>query len=435
MEGPTPVSAMIHAATMVSAGVYAVIRMFPLLTAGWHEGSALTPTMGIVAFIGAFTALFAATIAVAQNDIKRVLAYSTISQLGFMIASLGIGAYIAAVFHLITHAFFKALLFLGSGSVIHGMEHGVLHTGDHHVDPQDMFNMGGLRKKMPITFWTFLIGGFALSGFPVLTAGFWSKDEILADAFLNGHWAVFVTLAVAAFLTAFYTMRQITLTFLGEPRTKEAEHAQETPWTMTTPLVVLAFFAITYGWVGIPEHFPLLGGIVPNWLHEFVGGTLLEHPPVLEFSIWPLLTSLAVALGGLFFGWYVYRNVNSPAEDKLQFPVLKNKWYFDEAYDYLFVKPAYWFSETFVYKWMDKGVIDSILHAFGKVTGWLGSAIRNYIDTPVINEFIGDGIARVTQWFGGRLQPIQTGRIQQYMLASLGVLILVGGLLFSLLVK
>ncbi len=261
MEGPTPVSAMIHAATMVSAGVYAVIRMFPLLTAGWHEGLPLNPTMVVVAFIGSFTALFAATIAVAQNDIKRVLAYSTISQLGFMVASLGIGAYIAAVFHLITHAFFKALLFLGSGSVIHGMEHGVLHTGNHDVDPQDMFNMGGLRKKMPITFWTFLIGGFALSGFPVMTAGFWSKDEILADAFTNGHWAVFITLAVAAFLTAFYTMRQITLTFLGEPRTKEAEHAQETPWTMTVPLMVLAFFALTYGWVGIPEHFPLLGGI------------------------------------------------------------------------------------------------------------------------------------------------------------------------------
>ena len=434
MEGPTPVSAMIHAATMVSAGVYAVIRMFPLLTAGWHEGAALTPTMGIVAFIGAFTALFSATIAVAQNDIKRVLAYSTISQLGFMIASLGIGAYIAAVFHLITHAFFKALLFLGSGSVIHGMEHGVLHTGNHKVDPQDMFNMGGLRKKMPITFWTFLIGGFALSGFPVLTAGFWSKDEILADAFINGHLAVFITLAVAAFLTAFYTMRQITLTFLGEPSTEEAEHAQETPWTMTVPLMVLAFFAITYGWVGIPEHFPLLGGIVPNWFHEFVGGTLLEHPPVLEFSIWPLLTSLAVALGGLFFGWLVYRNVNSPAEDKLQFPVLKNKWYFDEAYDFLFVKPAYWFSETFVYKWMDKGVIDGILHTFGKATAFLGTNIREYIDKLIINEFMGDGIARVTQWFGARLQPLQTGRIQQYMLASLGVLIVVGGILFSLLV-
>ena len=316
MEGPTPVSAMIHAATMVSAGVYAVIRMFPLLTAGWHEGAALLPTMNVVAFIGAFTALFAATIAVAQNDIKRVLAYSTISQLGFMVAALGIGAYIAAVFHLITHAFFKALLFLGSGSVIHGMEHGVLHTGDHHVDPQDMFNMGGLRKKMPITFWTFLIGGFALSGFPVLTAGFWSKDEILADAFVNGHLAVFITLAAAAFLTAFYTMRQITLTFLGEARTKEAEHAQETPWTMTVPLMVLAFFAITYGWVGIPEHFPLLGGIVPNWFHEFVGGTLLEHPPVLEFNVIPLLTSLVVALGGLFFGWRVDIAIDQPAEEK-----------------------------------------------------------------------------------------------------------------------
>src|SRR5512135_753068 len=198
MEGPTPVSAMIHAATMVSAGVYMVIRMFPLIS--------LDPkTMTFVAFIGAFTALFAATIAVAQNDIKRVLAYSTISQLGFMIAALGIGAYVAAVFHLITHAFFKALLFLGSGSVIHGMEHGVLHTGNHEVDPQDMFNMGGLKNKMPITFWTFVIGGFALSGFPLITAGFWSKAEILADAFGNGHWVVFITLALAALLTAFYT--------------------------------------------------------------------------------------------------------------------------------------------------------------------------------------------------------------------------------------
>ena len=234
MEGPTPVSAMIHAATMVSAGVYMVIRMFPLLSAGMENGH-LTAPMQLMAFIGAFTALFAATIAVAQNDIKRVLAYSTISQLGYMIAALGIGAYVAAAFHLVTHAFFKALLFLGSGSVIHGMEHGVLHTGNHSVDPQDMTNMGGLRKKMPVTFWTFLIGGFALSGFPLVTAGFWSKDEILADAFGHGHWVVFGTLAVAALLTAFYTMRQITLTFLGDPRTEGAEHAQETPWTMLFP--------------------------------------------------------------------------------------------------------------------------------------------------------------------------------------------------------
>src|SRR5512138_322601 len=314
MEGPTPVSAMIHAATMVSAGVYMVIRMFPLIS--------LDPkTMTFVAFIGAFAALFAATIAVAQNDIKRVLAYSTISQLGFMIAALGIGAYVAAVFHLITHAFFKALLFLGSGSVIHGMEHGVLQTGNHSIDPQDMFNMGGLRKKMPITFWTFVIGGFALSGFPILTAGFWSKDEILASTF-NGHIAVFITLALAAFLTAFYTMRQITLTFLGEPRTDVAEHAQETKWTMTLPLIVLAVFAIGYGWVGIPEHFPGLGGLIPNWFHEFVGSTLAEMPEAAPFSAVPLLTSLVVALGGLLIGWLYYRNVKTAEQDALQIPVL-----------------------------------------------------------------------------------------------------------------
>ena len=433
MEGPTPVSAMIHAATMVSAGVYAVIRMFPLLTAGWHEGAALTPPMMFVAFIGAFTALFAATIAVAQNDIKRVLAYSTISQLGFMIAALGIGAYIAAAFHLITHAFFKALLFLGSGSVIHGMEHGVLHTGNHKVDPQDMFNMGGLKNKMPVTFWTFLIGGFALSGFPLVTAGFWSKDEILADAFINGHLVVFGTLALAAFMTAFYTMRQITLTFLGEPRTEEAKHAHETPWTMTTPLVILSFFAVTYGWVGIPEHFPLIGGLVPNWFHEFVGGTLAELPPVLEFSWIPLLTSLVVALGGLGLGYVVYSKVNSPAEDKLQFPVLKNKWYFDELYMFLFVKPAYWFADVVVYKFMDKGIIDGILHVFGPITTGLGSFIRKYIDLWFVNEVVGDGTYKVTWWFGGILRPSQTGRIQQYMTFSLVALFVIGGLIYYLL--
>jgi NADH-quinone oxidoreductase subunit L len=425
MEGPTPVSAMIHAATMVSAGVYAVIRMFPLISLD-------AQTMSIVAFIGAFTALFAATIAVAQNDIKRVLAYSTISQLGFMIAALGIGAYVAAVFHLITHAFFKALLFLGSGSVIHGMEHGVLHTGNHKVDPQDMFNMGGLRKKMPITFWTFLIGGFALSGFPIITAGFWSKDEILADAFGHGHWAVFLTLAVAAFLTAFYTMRQITLTFLGEPRTKEADHAQETPWTMTVPLIILSVFAVAYGWVGIPEHFPVLGGLIPNWLHEFVGGTLAERPEAVEFNWTPLLTSLFVALGGLGLGYFVYRNVNSPAEDRLQIPVLKNKYYFDEIYDRVFVKPAYWFAENVVYKFMDQGLIDGILHIFGPVTDRLGSFIRNYFDLPVINRFFGDGSADVTYWFGGKLRAVQTGRIQQYLMLALVTFIVIGAALYFL---
>ena len=434
MEGPTPVSAMIHAATMVSAGVYAVIRMFPLLTAG-YEGHGLTTAMSVVAFIGAFTAIFAATIAVAQNDIKRVLAYSTISQLGFMIAALGIGAYVAAAFHLVTHAFFKALLFLGSGSVIHGMEHGVLHTGNHHVDPQDMFNMGGLRKKMPITFWTFLIGGFALSGFPLVTAGFWSKDEILADAWGHGHMTVFITLAIAAFLTAFYTMRQITLTFLGEARTKEAEHAHETPLTMTGPLMVLSIFAIGYGWVGIPEHFPVLGGILPNWFHDFVGHTLEHVPETPEFSWIPLLTSLVVALGGLGLGWFVYKDVKSVSEDKFQFSLLKNKYYFDEAYQVIFIQPALWFSEVFVSKWMDKGLIDGILHIFGPTTGGIGAFIRNKFDVPFVNELLGDGSANATYWIGKNLRPIQTGRIQQYLILSLVILIVIGGLLFALLVR
>ena len=435
MEGPTPVSAMIHAATMVSAGVYMVIRIFPLLSAGAEHGS-LTTTMTVMAFIGAFTALFAATIAVAQNDIKRVLAYSTISQLGYMVAALGIGAYIAAAFHLITHAFFKALLFLGSGSVIHGMEHGVLHTGQH-VDPQNMFNMGGLRKKMPITFWTFLIGGFALSGFPLVTAGFWSKDEILADAFGHRHLAVFLTLALAAVLTAFYTMRQITLTFLGKPRTDSAQHAKETPWTMTVPLVILAVFAIAAGWAGIPEHFPAIGGLIPNWLHEFVGDTLLEYPEAVDFNIIPLLVSFTVALGGLYAGWLVYRSVPAGARDPLEitFPqmhkVLKNKYYFDELYDRLFVKPAYWISEIFTSKWMDLGLIDGILHWIAYISSRIGNYLRDYIDLPVVNGF-GDMVGESTKRFGRAIRVIQTGRVQQYLIGALFTIAVFSALFYYL---
>ncbi|MFO7624042.1 MAG: NADH-quinone oxidoreductase subunit L [Anaerolineales bacterium] len=421
MEGPTPVSAMIHAATMVSAGVYMVIRMFPLLSAGWVEGGALTPTMTVMAMIGAFTALFAATIALAQNDIKRVLAYSTISQLGYMIAALGIGAYVAAAFHLITHAFFKALLFLGSGSVIHGMEHGVMHSGKH-IDPQNMFNMGGLKDKMPITFWTFLIGGFALSGFPLVTAGFWSKDEILADAFGHHHYVIFLVLAVSALLTAFYTMRQITLTFLGKPRTEAAQHAQETTWTMTLPLAILAFFAITAGWVGIPEYFPLIGGLLPNWFHHFVGETLLEPMHGVSFSYIPLLTSLVVALGGLYLGWMVYRNVSGET-DPLRQPLgavykwLEHKYYFDELYDYVFVRPARWIAAVFTYRWIDQGVIDGFLHGVAFISTRIGGVLRNYFDAPVVNgfgDFVGEGVKRL----GQRFRIVQTGSLQQYMLMA-----------------
>lgn len=432
MEGPTPVSAMIHAATMVSAGVYMVIRMFPLLSAGWHEGASLTPAMMAMAVIGAFTALFASTIAVAQNDIKRVLAYSTISQLGYMIAALGIGAYVAAAFHLVTHAFFKALLFLGSGSVIHGVEHGVFHSGNHDVDPQDMMNMGGLRHKMPVTFITFLLGGLALSGFPLVTAGFWSKDEILADAFAHKP-IVFVILALAALLTAFYTMRQITLTFLGEPRTEEAKHAHESKWTMTLPLSVLAVFAVAIGWVGIPE--ALTGGIIPNWFHKFVSSSLPEHPETLVFNFIPLLVSVGIALLGLGGGYFMYRNVKVGDSDPLQkwlgplYTLLKEKYYIDQIYDVIFIKPSVWISETFTSAWMDRGVIDGILHGIARIFPALGAALRKYVDLKVINGF-GDYMGSGTNRLGHRSRLLQTGRVQQYMVAA--VIFLVGALAFWL---
>ncbi len=437
MEGPTPVSAMIHAATMVSAGVYLVIRFFPLISAGWEPGGVSTTPMLVMSIIGAFTAIFAATIAVAQNDIKRVLAYSTISQLGYMIAALGVGAYVAAAFHLVTHAFFKALLFLGSGSVIHGMEHGVMHSGEH-VDPQNMLNMGGLAKKMPVTFWTFLIGGLSLSGFPLITAGFWSKDEILSGAFSGGHLVVFITLATAALLTAFYTMRQITLTFLGKPRSKAAEQASESVPVMTLPLVVLAIFALTAGWVGIPESFPGLGGLIPNWFEEFVGSMLTTHAEAAGHSLVPLFTSLTVALGGLCLGWLVYRGVTT-REDPLEKPlgglhtVLKNKYYIDELYSIVFYKPAHWIAETFTYRWVDKGVIDGILHAIARFGVWLGGILRNSFDLPVVNG-AGDAAASGTRGLGAFLRTLQTGKVQQYMLIAMAVLT-VAGCVFALLIQ
>jgi NADH-quinone oxidoreductase subunit L len=430
MEGPTPVSAMIHAATMVSAGVYMVIRVYPIMSAGMVEGH-LTPPMIAMGWIGAITALGAATIAVMQKDVKRVLAYSTISQLGYMIAALGIGAYVAAAFHLVTHAFFKANLFLGSGSVIHGMEHGVLHTGEH-IDPQDMYNMGGLRKKMPVTFWTFLFGGLALSGFPLITAGFWSKDEILADASAHAP-IVFIVLALAALLTAFYTARQITLVFLGEPRTKAAAHAVESKPSMTLPLVVLAVFSVGIGWIGISEHFPVIGGVVPNFFHEFVGSTLLEMPETLPFSIVPLLTSLVVALGGLALGWWVYKSYKAGAVDPVEkvlgtsvSNVLKNKYFIDEFYQKAFVQPAIWVAETFTSLWMDRLVIDGFLHAVASLTAILGHFFRNYIDKPIVNGF-GDLTADTAKKLGGEFRTIQTGRIQQYMVLALVSLGIFGG--------
>ncbi len=435
MEGPTPVSAMIHAATMVSAGVYLVIRFFPILSAGYEAGGQLTTPMMAMAIIGSFTALFAATIAITQRDVKRVLAYSTISQLGYMVAALGIGAYVAAVFHLITHAFFKALLFLGSGSIIHGMEHGVLHTGEH-VDPQDMFNMGGLWKKMPVTFVTFLLGGLALSGFPLITSGFWSKDEILSGAFNGGFIIVFVILAVSALLTAFYTMRQISLVFFGKPRTGAAEHAHETPRTMTLPLSILAFFAVTVGWVGIPEAFPGIGGLVPNWFDGFVGSMLHHEGTVhnVHHSNVPLFTSLAVALGGLLLGYLVYKNITKDQKDPMEwslggiYKVLFNKYYIDEIYSAVFIKPAKWISETVVYQWMDQVVINGFFHGIAWIGMKLGNIFRFWFDIPVINKG-GDALASGTGLLGKDLKVTQSGRVQDYMVLSLAFA-LVGGIIF-----
>ncbi|GIK58171.1 MAG: NADH-quinone oxidoreductase subunit L [Chloroflexi bacterium] len=441
MEGPTPVSATIHAAAMVSAGIYMLLRIFPLVAVSLENN----PEVGwIIAGIGAFTALMAATIAVAQNDVKGVLAYSTISQLGFMIAAIGVGGYIAAAFHLITHAFFKALLFLSSGSVIHGMEHGAMHVHDHHTDPQDMRYMGGLRHKMPVTFWAFLIGGMALSGLPFITAGFWSKDEIFAHAyheFTHGNplgLVVLVMLGLAAFLTAFYTTRQLAMTFAGKPRTPLAEHAHESNKFMTVPLVILAFFAIVLGWLGIPDHFlgQDLGQI--NFVHHFVL-TTIEEPMIelheagltpidvheeITWSWVPLITSLVVALGGIGAGWLVYGR--KPLQKEQPDPLIRafgplhtflnRKWYWDELYHVLFYRPTVWFSETFASEWVDKGVVDGTLHAIANIVYAIGRYCKRFEEVVISGgvDKIKDGFL----YFARESRLLQSGRIQEYVLYS-----------------
>jgi NADH-quinone oxidoreductase subunit L len=437
MEGPTPVSAMIHAATMVSAGVYLAIRAFPLISAGWVPGSPLTTPMAILAFIGTFTALFAASIAVAQNDIKRVLAYSTISQLGFMVAALGVGSYLGAVFHLFTHAFFKALLFLGSGSVIHGMEHGAL-TEEDHVDIQDMVNMGGLRKKMPLTFWTFTAGGLSLAGFPLITAGFWSKDAILAGAFSGQFWLVFVVLALTTLITAFYTARQITLTFLGEPRSQAALYALESGKIMTYPLVVLAIFAVAAGWSGIPAGFPVLGGHESGWFLSFLAGmNPFEGKLAESHSLVPLVVSLIVSLSGLFLGWGMYKDFKIGQVDPVKkalgpiYSLLKNKYYVDELYSVIFIRPAQWIAQTFTSIWMDKTVIDGILNGISALAPAFGILLRNGFDKPVISNG-GDALGTKLVDWGQWLRRIQSGRVQQYMLYSIWIVVISGMVVFYL---
>ena len=448
MEGPTPVSAMIHAATMVSAGVFLLVRMFPIYE---FSGEVSSGTLQFVAFIGAFTALFAATIAVAQWDIKRVLAYSTISQLGYMVAAIGMGAYVAALFHLLTHAFFKALLFLGSGSVIHGVEHGYHHAHEHahddheeshgeHIvrradgvldteDAQDMRNMGGLLTRMPRTGWTFIIGGLALSGFPLVTAGFWSKDEILAFAWDGSHQWVFWTLALAAFLTAFYTMRQIGLTFLGRPRTEGASHAPESVASMTTPLILISFFAIVAGWVGIPASFPVLGGIVPNWIEHFLEPYMEYmhlHPHHPSFHIMPLAVSLLVALGGLGAGYLVYgKGLKEGQTDpvaRILGPIWwmwHRKYWIDELYHGTIVLFTMWLSR-FLALFDRDWIVDWIVNGIGRLALRLGDLTSDF-DKFVVDGFV-DGVGWISDQAGHIARMLQDGRVQTYLL--FGMLIL-----------
>ena len=361
MAGPTPVSALIHAATMVTAGVYLVARSAVFFN--------LVPfASGLVTWVGALTAIFAATIAVGQFDIKKVLAYSTISQLGFMVAAVGMGAYIAALFHLATHAFFKALLFLDAGSVIQGVErghHASLHDKGQHgetFDPQDMRNMGGLQKTMPLTTVVYVIGALALAGIAPL-AGFFSKDEILASASIYSP-AILVILAAAAFLTAFYMGRQGFMVFFSRPRTAAAEKATESPAIMTVPLIILAVLSVLGGLINLP-------GLnwLEHWLEETVHTTISAG-----FILWVAGLSFGLALLGLFIAWLIYgrRSLGTPeTPDPLQstlgplFTALQKKWWVDELYHALIVRPFRYISDEVLASWMDQEVIDGAVNDLG----------------------------------------------------------------------
>ncbi|HIQ04694.1 MAG TPA: NADH-quinone oxidoreductase subunit L, partial [Anaerolineae bacterium] len=444
MEGPTPVSALIHAATMVSAGVYLIIRTFPLMQVVEHG-----PALSFIAFIGAFTALFAATIGIAQDDIKRVLAYSTVSQLGYMFAALGIGAYVAAAFHLLAHSFFKALLFLGSGSVIHGVEHGYHATHSAHreheephefFDANDMMNMGGLWQRMPRTALTFTAGALALTGI-IPFAGFWSKDEILAEAAHGGRVWVFSMLAFAAFVTAFYTGRQVFLTFAGEPRTEAAAHAHESPGSMTWPLIILAIFATFGGFVGIPADFPVLGPLLGhNPFHHFLGS--LAEALRIEVETFPinwnaLLGSLTVAGLGWLLAWLIYGRepLKAGQPDPLSkalgpvWTVLRNKYYIDELYMATVVAFAKWLA-NFLFRFDDSWVIDPIVDFVGRLGRKVSDALRAFFDEPVVDGVV-NGVGWVTTQTSGLLRLVQTGRAQNYLLVAVATLMLLLGLFLS----
>ena len=365
MEGPTPVSALIHAATMVTAGLYMVARLSHLFV--------LAPfTMNVIAVVGTATALLAATIAVTQTDIKRVLAYSTVSQLGYMFLAMGVGAFGAGVFHVMTHAFFKALLFLGSGSVILAVHH-----------EQDMRKMGALKNKLPITYMTMLLGTFAISGIPFFS-GFFSKDEILWKAYsspLGGPWLWGVGFLTAG-LTAFYMFRMIYLTFHGESRVDShtAEHVNESPFSMTIPLMILAALAVTGGFFGVPHVFH----VIPNGMENYFQGFFAEIPSGhgTVSTEWTLMAfSVAFALLAWFFASRLYHSgfdlaagLRSKWESLYQLSL--NKWYVDELYNTLIIQPGRLFSTHVLWRLFDQNVIDRAVNTTADVARMVGNSIR-----------------------------------------------------------
>ncbi len=385
MAGPTPVSALIHAATMVTAGVYLVIRTNVLF--------ALAPfSSTVVAGIGALTALFAATIGLRQYDIKKVLAYSTVSQLGYMFLGVGTGAYASGLFHLATHAFFKALLFLGAGSVIYAMHH-AYHATHSHNDAQDMRNMGGLKQYMPVTFWLMLIATLAISGIPPFS-GFFSKDEILAAAFARGEtsrvYYLFYGMGVlAALLTAFYMARLMAMTFLGPNRTGEQErqHLHDAPWVMTGPLVVLGVLSAIGGLLNLP---PLVGGsaALERWIEPVTAPAAANYRLEMPHGQTELfLVGAAVLIGalGLVAGWRsTLRRPTLPAAEAPADTgigrVLLHKYYVDEIYNALIVRPIVLLSRYVLWKGVDQGVVDgAAVNGTARLSrglGWLGSRLQ-----------------------------------------------------------
>jgi NADH-quinone oxidoreductase subunit L len=382
MEGPTPVSALIHAATMVAAGVYMIARLYPILTAD---------ALVVIAYIGAITAFISATIAVAQNDIKKVLAYSTISQLGYMVMGLGVGAYTAGFFHLVTHAMFKAGLFLGSGSVIHAMHHALHTQHDHHTDPQDIRNMGGLRTRMPVTFWTFLVYTFAIAGFP-LTSGFLSKDAVLGGTLAFGHLTGDHLVAIVGFfvagLTAFYMFRLVILTFLGKPADeKRLEHIHESPAVMVAPLIILAALSVFFvysinpfsaaeGWLTTSIERPDTS--VPQVVAP-ADAEAFEHAAHETHSM-AIMLSLSVAAAGTLLAFLVYywRRVSADAmatRFSSLYTFLLNKWYFDELYNRLVVGGT--LAWTRVLNWFDTKAVDGFVNG---TASWTRALVFGYAD-------------------------------------------------------